>query len=82
METLIAIALLGLQLGVRLVSIGQDILDAVRQCNTAVDSLIAFIQNNPHITQAEKDQILSEIAAQKAEVDAALAENVPPTSTP
>ena len=67
----------------RIMAIGQDILDAVTAETTSVDSFIALIQgliDNNTIPAAVGAQILSNINANKAKIDAAIAANTtPPT---
>jgi len=62
----------------RIMAFQDDILAAIADEDTAVDSVIAFIKANPVIPDGVKQQILGQIAADKARLNAALVANVPP----
>jgi len=66
-------------------ALGQDILAAVTAETTVIDSLIALINGwvaNNMITAAEGQQILGDIAANKAKLEAAITANTPVAPTP
>ena len=67
--------------GVSIMALAQDILDGVAAEKTSVDSLIALVNGwiaNNTVTPKQGAAILSAINDNKAEIDAALAANVPP----
>ena len=59
-------------------SFSSEILDAVTAETTAVDSVLALINASPTMSQAEKDNIITAITAERVKVEAALTANVTP----
>ena len=61
----------------KLMAFADDILAAIADEDTAIDSVIAFIKNNPAIPGDVQTKILNAINSDKARLQAALVANVP-----